>query len=57
MPDLILPESPYLKEHMCLNFEIHAKSFLWNQIRILIQTFISYAQQKITKDQILKLLE
>jgi len=43
MPDLILPGSPYKEGHLCLNFEIHAKSFLWNQIRILMQTFVSYA--------------
>ena len=53
----MLPGSPYEADHLGLTFEIQAKSFLWNQIRILINTLICYAKNQISKDQILTLLQ
>ena len=40
-----------------LSFEIKAKSFLWNQIRILMSTLVQYSQGKLSKAQILELLK
>ena len=56
-PDLIMPGSFLESDHITLNFEILAKSFLWNQIRILIYTFIYYAKRGISKEQIVSLLQ
>ena len=54
--DLLLPGA--LKDsNTMLQVEVKAKSFLWNQIRILLWTMVQYSRRLLSKDLILKLLE
>ena len=40
-----------------LYVEISARSFMWAQIRIMIQTCLKYSREEITKQDLMRLLD